>query len=170
MASSPSFSDETNVAEPISPPPDEFKTLRELLRRMALILDVHLVEVQENSHRLVDILASAALARIALPINGAILECSKILSGRPQIPCRLLQKRWREGTMSPLRGSNTFISNHPTRGPLIASAANERERERERLPRHQPLNLFGEKLYSTRGGYSFVLQTSKLCWGATISP
>lgn len=53
------------------------------MRKMAMVLDIHPEELQKTPHRLVDILASAAPDRIALPIKDAILEPTKVLRQTP---------------------------------------------------------------------------------------
>uniref|UniRef100_A0A8C0H8H1 AFG1 like ATPase n=1 Tax=Chelonoidis abingdonii TaxID=106734 RepID=A0A8C0H8H1_CHEAB len=64
LSSSP---DEPIMVQPISSSPDDLKTHQELLRRMAVTLDIHPEDIQEKSHKLVDILTSALFAKSKPP-------------------------------------------------------------------------------------------------------
>lgn len=65
--------------ESTSPPPDDFRAHPGLLRRMAAALDIQTKEVQERSHRLMDIFASEGPSRVAHPIDEIILQSLRIL-------------------------------------------------------------------------------------------
>ncbi|KAH1172943.1 hypothetical protein KIL84_016782, partial [Mauremys mutica] len=55
---------------------------------MSMALDIHPEEVWEKSHKLMDILTSAAPPRIALPIDESFLEPTKILWHTPASYCK----------------------------------------------------------------------------------
>lgn len=69
--------------ESTSPLQDDFKAYQDLLKGVATALDIQPEEVQEKSHRLVDILITMGLSRIALPVNNAILDPIKSLWQTP---------------------------------------------------------------------------------------
>lgn len=73
--------------ETIMPPSptlgDDFKSFQELLKQVADSLDISLTELPETQHKLTDILQAFPAARVALPINAAIMDLAKIVWQMP---------------------------------------------------------------------------------------
>lgn len=59
--------------------PKDFKAYQELLWHVAASLGVQVEFLQENTHKLLDILQPSTSWRIALTVNDAFLETSKFL-------------------------------------------------------------------------------------------
>lgn len=74
-----SSSEDSAIMDSSSPVPDYFKSHQEFFRRMAAALGIQSEFVQENSHKLLDILQAAAPGRVAHPVHEALLEPAKTL-------------------------------------------------------------------------------------------
>ncbi|EMP38574.1 hypothetical protein UY3_04218 [Chelonia mydas] len=152
---------ENVVAEPISPFCDDFKTLQELLGRMAMTLDVHPEEVQEKSHKMMDMLTAAAPARLARFIHDAVLEPTRS-SDRHQFLCLQLRKSGEEV----LRFEHRY--NHHSWAPLEVAVANEKGRQDTGINlkkiEDKKLDLSGKKLYSTGGLQLCIANQHPLLW------
>lgn len=107
MNVSPASSDEVMSSGPSSPVQAKFKSYQELLKRVASSFDIQIEMVQESPHILVDILNSADLSRVALPINEAILAPTVTLYKSPtSLPPTA--KSTGRSVMSLLKGTSSF--------------------------------------------------------------
>lgn len=88
---SSSSPDEAVMPSPLSVA-DDFKSFQDLAERVAEALQIHLQEVTEPHHKLVDILHSSTSARMALPVNGMPGPCQS--HGRPLCPSCQHANRW----------------------------------------------------------------------------
>lgn len=62
------------VAGPSNPlPEDEFRAHQELLKRLAVNLNLEVEELKELAHSLIDILAAVVPSRVAWTINKAVM-------------------------------------------------------------------------------------------------
>lgn len=79
LPSSSSSLDDSVVPDFFFPVLKNFKSYQDLLRWMAMTLDIQAELVQENTHRLVDILQLSAPARVTVPIKEVLLKLTKTL-------------------------------------------------------------------------------------------
>lgn len=89
----------------------DFKAFQELLLRIADMLDIKTLMIQEKPHKLFNILTALDSARIALLINDKYTTQLKIY-GRKLPPFLTQQKGLRNGTKSHRKGLNIFLSPH----------------------------------------------------------
>lgn len=166
LASS-SLPDERMVTESTSPAPDHSRAHQALLMRVAVAGDVQPEEVQERSHRLMDILACSGHSRVALPINEGILEPVKFLWQTPSFlppSAKSVERRY----YVPSEGFEHFY-NHPPPDSLVDAAANEKKRQGHQAStlkgkEAQRLDLFVRKLYFT-GGLQFRIANQEALLG-----
>lgn len=97
--------------------------LRELLKRVASSLNIHVKVVQESSHRLLGILGSTGPSQVALSINEAILKPTRLLW---QTPSSLLTtaKRTEHRYHVPSQSYEHFYT-LPSLDSLVVSAVNK---------------------------------------------
>lgn len=122
--------DETVVGMAAVLTQDGYKAHQKLLCRMAQNLNLQIEEIAELAQRWWTLIASGP-ARIALPLNKAILQPVRALL---QTPAFLQPKaKWVERKyFLPLRVTNTFIL-----GSLVVAAANKKEMRGSRGPERQ---------------------------------
>lgn len=108
--------------------------------------------VKESSYSLVDILATAGLSKLALPVS----EASEGPVATP-IFFPPTSKRPQRKYFIPVQGYE-FQYFHPLPGFQMVSAANDRKRQglqgvtpKAKDPKKKKVNLFGRKVYSTGG-------------------
>lgn len=59
--------------------PEDFKVPQDLLPHVTSFLGTQAEFLQENTHKLVDVLQPFAPGRVTLPINNALLEPAEVL-------------------------------------------------------------------------------------------
>lgn len=101
------------VVAGLSNPLDDFRAHQELLKRVNANLAREAGELKESAHSLIDILAAAALSRLALPVNEAVLGPIRAL-GTPLSLCPPPQKGWRSSTVYRPVGLSTCTHIPPT--------------------------------------------------------
>lgn len=126
-----------------------------------MTLDVHPEEVQEKSHKMMDMLTAAAPARLARFIHDAVLEPTRS-SDRHQFLCLQLRKSGEEV----LRFEHRY--NHHSWAPLEVAVANEKGRQDTGINlkkiEDKKLDLSGKKLYSTGGLQLCIANQHPLLW------
>ncbi|TFK02398.1 cytochrome c oxidase subunit 6A1, mitochondrial [Platysternon megacephalum] len=115
---------ETVVSEDSSPVQDDYRTHQQLLRRVAISLDIQIDMAQESSHRLLDTLGSSGPSKIALPANKTILKPTKPLYQMPS-SLSLTANRTERRHHTPSQGYEHLYT-CPSQGSLVVSAVNER--------------------------------------------
>ncbi|EMP26535.1 Bone morphogenetic protein receptor type-1A [Chelonia mydas] len=152
--SSSSLPDETVVGTSTTLPPMDAKGHQDLLRRVAVNLNLQAEEVMEDSDPMVDILTPEGPSRVALPLIRTIQNTTKVLW---QIPASIppTAKGVESCYFVPQKGYEHLFT-HPQPGTLVVDAANHKERQGQ--PRPAPklcdskeLDLFGHKVYSIEG-------------------
>lgn len=63
--------------------PEDYKPFQDLLRMIAVVLQISLEEVQDPTHKFLDILQTTGPGKVALPINKGILGLAKALWHMP---------------------------------------------------------------------------------------
>ncbi|EMP37676.1 Methionine synthase reductase [Chelonia mydas] len=106
----------------------------ELFKRVANELKITLEEVPETHHELTDILQATTSSRVALPINGVIMEPAKIIW---QTPATItpISKRLDYKYFVSSKGSE-FLFTHPSPSLLVVEMANRKNKHQlSNLPR-----------------------------------
>ncbi|KAM7168971.1 uncharacterized protein RBU57_006698 [Macrochelys suwanniensis] len=153
---SSSFSPDEAVAGASSsgPPPIDLRDHQDLLRRLALNMNLQIEEVPELEDPVVDILTTDAPTRVALPFVCTILaNATSIWQSPASIPptARGVERKY----MAPPRDFQ-YLYTHPPPCSLVVQSVNERERNGQQAPAPKSkdakrLDLFGRKIYSGGG-------------------
>ncbi|KAH1178320.1 hypothetical protein KIL84_012022 [Mauremys mutica] len=108
--------------ESLSSVPEDFRSYQDLLKCMATSLDIQDKFVQENVHKLVNILQPLAPGRVALTTNETILEPAKSFWNSPTLTCtaKCTDKRY----YVPIQSFESFFT-HPAPNSLADMAASE---------------------------------------------
>lgn len=152
------------------PPPMDFRVFQELLRRLALNMNLQVEEVAEEEDPIVDILGPEGPSRVALPMNKTTQNNAKTLWQTPaSIPptAKGVERKY----FVPTRGYE-YLFTHPAPCSLVLDAVNVKEREGQqgpvpKLKDAKQLDLFGRKVCST-GVSRCRLLTSWQCSVGTI--
>lgn len=131
-----SSGDDFVMPDSSSPLPWDFKSYHDLLRCMASALGIQAKFVQENTHKLLDILQSSDPGRI----NEVILELAKTFWNIP-VPLIPTAKHTNKRYYVPLHGFKCFHL-YLASNSLAVMVANERLISKR-------LDLLGRKIYST---------------------
>ncbi|XP_034638878.1 uncharacterized protein LOC117883577 [Trachemys scripta elegans] len=131
---------------------EDFKAHQELLRRVALNLQLQAEEMEEPSDKLFNVLTSSRPGRVAFLLHQGV---ANITTGLWQTPASLgpISKKAERKYFVPTKGLEYFYS-HPTPNSLVVESVNYRERHRQPAPTPKDkdacrLDSFGRKVYSS---------------------
>lgn len=95
-------------------------------KRVAQSQEIPLEEVSRNQHKLLQRLQMAFTAKIALPVNDALMESTEVVWQTRPLFCQPA-KGWIENTVSLLRTWNFYLPHTPSNS-LVVDATNQRSR------------------------------------------
>lgn len=101
---------------------DNFKSFQDLFKRLVASLDISSAELPQTQHKFTDILQASPSAKIALPINSAIMDPAKTIWQTPAtIPpsCKSLDRK----SYVPAKGAE-FLPTRPALNSLVVEAVN----------------------------------------------
>lgn len=125
LASSCSSLDEAVMDTDVSSPQEDHKAYQDLLKWVALNLDIQAKMLKEMTHALLDILSAAGHSKVALPLNETIMDLFRVLW---LIPASLppTAKRTERKYCALAKGYEFQFSLSPP-GSLVVVAINERD-------------------------------------------
>ncbi|KAM7180660.1 uncharacterized protein RBU57_016989 [Macrochelys suwanniensis] len=148
------------AAPPPSAPQDDFRAHRELLKRVALNLQLQAEEMEGPSDSLFNILSSSVPGRVPLPLHEGVANISNALWQTPASLVPISKKAERKYFI-PMKG-HEFLYTHLAPNSLVVESVNHRERQGQSCPTpknkdSERMDSFGRKFYSSS---SFQLQVA----------
>ncbi|KAM7161166.1 uncharacterized protein RBU57_011009 isoform 1-T2 [Macrochelys suwanniensis] len=150
LSSSSSPDEAVAGASSSGPPPIDLRDHQDLLRRLALNMNLQVEEVVELEDPVVDILTVDAPTQVALPFIRTIhTNAISIWQSPASIPptARGVERKY----MAPPKDFE-YLYTHPQPCSLVVQSVNERERDGQQAPAPKSkdakrLDLFGRKIY-----------------------
>lgn len=105
---------------------DDFRQFQDLIRRVADKLQIPMEEVKDLQHKLLDVLQSAIVSRLVLPVSEALLDPAKtVWQTLATIPpmCKMVDKKY----YAPFKDSDLF--SHPPPNSLVVDVVNKQGRQ-----------------------------------------